>query len=126
MLMVRDLAEIRPRTQLGAGPPCGAVSFREVGETAQRPARPQTRGLPVGVGSAVGFLPGDIAVSLCATHSLLRFSEVAPSGASPLRCTPLATSHRHGYEKNHDDDRDQDRRKGARDEPPASPNGGVP
>jgi len=64
--------------------------------------------LQVGVGFAVRFLPSDIAVSLCATHSLLRFIEIAASCASPLRRTLLATSHRNGYEKDHKDDRYRD------------------
>jgi hypothetical protein len=67
-----------------------------------------TRGLPVGVGPAVGFLPGEIALSLCATHPPLRFVEIMPGFASPLRCTLLATSHRNGDEKNHEDHRDRD------------------
>jgi hypothetical protein len=64
--------------------------------------------LPVGVGSPVGFLPADIGVSLCTTDSLVRFSEVAPICAPLLRSTPLASTHRSGYEQNHEDDRDRD------------------
>jgi hypothetical protein len=68
----------------------------------------QGRELPVGVAPAVGFLLGEIAVSFCAAHSPLRFVEIAPSCAPPLRSTPLATAHRNDYEQNHEDDRDRD------------------
>jgi hypothetical protein len=64
--------------------------------------------LPVGVGSPVGFLSGDIGVSLCTTDSLVRFSELAPICAPLLLFTPLATSYRKGHDKDHEDDRDRD------------------
>jgi hypothetical protein len=73
-----------------------------------------TRVLPVGVGSPVGvaspvsFLPGDIGVSLRTTGSLVRFSELAPICAPLLSSTPLASTHRKGYEQNHENDRDRD------------------
>jgi hypothetical protein len=65
-------------------------------------------GLPVWVGFSVGFLAGDIGVSLCTTDSLVRFSEFAPLCAPLLRSTPLASTHRNSYEQNHEDDRDRD------------------
>jgi hypothetical protein len=64
--------------------------------------------LPVGVGSPVGFLSGDIGVSLCTTDSLVRFSELAPLCAPLLLFTSLATSDRKGHDKDHEDDRDRD------------------
>jgi hypothetical protein len=65
-------------------------------------------GSPVGVASPVSFLPGDIGVSLRTTDSLVRFSELAPICAPLLRSTPLASTHRKGYEQNHENDRDRD------------------
>jgi hypothetical protein len=72
------------------------------------PARGRPLELPVGVASPVGFLPGDIGVSLCATDLPLRFYEVAPICAPLLLFTPLATSYRKGHDKDHKDDRDRD------------------
>jgi hypothetical protein len=65
-------------------------------------------GSPVGVASPVSFLPGDIGVSLRTTDSLVRFSELALICAPLLRSTPLASTHRKGYEQNHENDRDRD------------------
>jgi hypothetical protein len=64
--------------------------------------------LRVGVASLVGFLSGDIGVSLGATDSLVRFSELAPICAPLLPFTHLATSYRKGHDKDHKDNRDRD------------------
>jgi len=64
--------------------------------------------LSVGVGSPVGFLAGDIGVSLGTTDLPLRLSEVAPICTPLLPSAPLATAHRNDYEQDHEDDRDRD------------------
>jgi hypothetical protein len=130
---------VRPEGEVGGASVRGRFRRRLA---SSRPGKGRPFGLPVGVGSPVGFLPGDIGVSLCATDSLVRFSELAPICAPLLRSTPLASTHRNGYEQNHEDDRDRDdddddagahlvfllgcptetiSEKGARDEPAASP-----
>ena len=92
-----------------AGGPWSRSSTSARASPALSRRRPHEREqLPVGVGFAVRLLPGDIGVSLGTTDSLVRFSEVAPICAPLLRSTPLASTHRNGYEQNHEDDRDRD------------------
>ena len=100
-----------PGRSSGTGPgspPCAWRSQRVRPSRARGGPGPAAPELPVGVASSVGFLPGDVGVSLCTTDLPLRFSEVLPVCALLLRSTPLATAHRNDDEQYHENHGDRD------------------
>ena len=66
--------------------------------------------LPVRIGSPLGLLLGDIAITLRSLRSRVGFTQVSPSRVASLCPTLLATTHRRRDEqhKEHDCDRDDD------------------